>query len=167
MSFTIRPLTPRDLNAYNRINAAAFEVGLSPYLWPNGRTDADRQFAMQGVLQDLREKPTIKYMVVVDTSTTPPAEDLTGLSNADRMTAEEEGRVAGISIWRFQDQPQTEEELDAEEVKANDPSAVPPTGNREMWVALLAALAKAQRDIGGIPYARLKVLAVNPAYQRR
>lgn len=106
-------------------------------------------------------------MVVIDTTASPPEEDVAALSIAERKEAEAEGRVAGYGFWKFYPNDRTDAELDQEAEKAKS-QTLPPSANVPAMEVFFSALGRDRRKIlGGKAYYLLNILATDPVYHRR
>lgn len=139
-----------------------------PIFHPTGHTPEDKVHDRQAQLKRLQETNGVgRYMVVVDTSTPPPEEDLAALSATERTEAEAEGRIAGYGFWKFYPNDRTDAELDAEADKAKT-EPLPPSANVPAMEVFFGALGRDRRKIlGGKAYYLLNILATDPKYHRR
>ena len=169
-------MRPSDLLAGSRILRGAFVVGLSPYIYPNGFTNEDLLHSLRENIQSLTKKAShsddeagSRVMVAYDTDAAPLDSDYDYDFPEDlaecRIGDGERQRIVGVGNWVLQPKHRSQKQIDDEN---SEPSAFGPSANKELLRVFVAALAASQaKHIGGDPYVYLKVLAVDPEYQRK
>ncbi|KAI4731931.1 acyl-CoA N-acyltransferase [Aureobasidium sp. EXF-10728] len=182
MPIQVRQGVPSDYPARERIFQGAFSAGLRPHIFPNGLTEADLMHNysenLHGYRTNLSTSDTQagqRIFVAYDTETPADPSDLLfpeawehraefELSDAEKKEAK---KVVGIAIWGLQPFARTQEQIDKE--AAEEPArAHAPGANGALLDAMDAAMtASKKKHIGLQPYMYLKVLAIDPAYQRR
>ncbi|KAI5275443.1 acyl-CoA N-acyltransferase [Aureobasidium subglaciale] len=182
MPVKIRPFQASDLLARERIFKDAFSAGLRPHIYPNGTTDADLIHNFDENIKGLATKMSSsdtqagqRFFVAYDTETSAPTSDLEFPANWDKKNEvelkgkdrEEAKRIVGIAIWQLQPAPRTQEEIDKEAAEGQS-HAHAPSANGPLLDAFGKALtAGREKWIGLDAYLYLKVLAIDPTYQRR
>ncbi|KAI5203137.1 acyl-CoA N-acyltransferase [Aureobasidium subglaciale] len=182
MPIQIRPFQASDLLARERIFKEAFSGGLRPHIYPNGTTDADLIHNFDESIKGLATKTSTsdtqagqRLFVAYDTETPAHHSDLEFPETWDKKNEvelkgkerEEAKRIVGIAIWQLQPSPRTQEEIDKEVVEGRS-HPHPPSANGPFLEAFGRALnAEREKWIGLDAYLYLKVLAIDPAYQRR
>lgn len=187
MPLNLRPARAADVLAIDRIVLAAFSIdGLMPLFYPSGYNHDDRIHGFRQSLKRLVD-PLYKILIAVETDDEPAPEDHQALPEEIREQAAEvdqkmkdtaattsqdpsggsEGRIVGISLWKFHTQPRTAQELaDEDTASANEP--LPPSADQKFMTAFFTALSKSKREqLGGRPHVLLHILATDPAYHRK
>ncbi|PSK55329.1 hypothetical protein B9Z65_2718 [Elsinoe australis] len=165
----LRPMLARDSEAYLRIVDTAFSETMTRMFFPNGKTEADVAWSRQNLYKHLtRDAHYIKHLVCIDTSTPPPESDLAHLSPSDAALSRNEGRIAGVSVWKIYPHDRTQAELDAE-AKLNNEAGLPPTGDAKVFEAFFGAIKECKRVHlpDGQAHVLLNILATDPEYHRR
>jgi GNAT superfamily N-acetyltransferase len=182
MPIQVREVRPSDLPARQRIIRGAFSAGLSPHIFPNGQTEADLIHSFTEVFQGLKTKMSTsdtqagqRAFVAYDTDTPADASDLI-FPEAWEHKAEvelseeqkkEEKKVVGIAIWVLQPVARTQEQYDKEAAE-KEPTTHSPSANGALLDAMDAAMTVSKKKWLGLePYLYLRILAIDPAYQRR
>jgi GNAT superfamily N-acetyltransferase len=181
MPIQVREVRPSDLPARQRIIRGAFSAGLSPHIFPNGQTEADLIHSFTEVFQGLKTKMSTsdtqagqRAFVAYDTDTPADASDLI-FPEAWEHKAEvelseeqkkEEKKVVGIAIWVLQPVARTQEQYDKEAAE-KEPTTHSPSANGALLDAMDAAMTVSKKWLGLEPYLYLRILAIDPAYQRR
>lgn len=158
MPLVLRPLRLSEVGAYERVTHAAFEKGLMPLFFPNGKTPGARAHMAHLARETMQSDPYARYMAVVDTELEPEAGDIAqdGDSN-DKKTegqAETKGRIVGVAFWKFYEHERTDEEIEEEKRKAKE-SGDPPDCSVEMFNSFFGILAKCKKEtMGNQPFIR-------------
>lgn len=180
MPLILRPLTESDIPAYERIIHSAFSVdGLMQLFYPNGYTKADREHGYRSTLKKLRASEGksngyYKYMVLVDTDLDPLPQDLEALPSEvigeealKEVQRSNEGRVVGVSVWKFYPLERTKEEIDAEDEEAKGES-LPPSADPDFMSRFFGKMTQSKREtLGAKAHVLLHILATDPAHHRR
>lgn len=176
MPLTIRPLQETDLPAFDRILESAFSLaGLMQLFYPNGQTAADLAHNNRQTLNRMRNDPTYRYMLVVDTDLAPLPQDLAasqpteviGETALPALRDAQEGRPVGVSVWKIFTEDRSPAQLDADGKKAAE-DGFPPSADRRFMGAFFEAVGKAKREtVGGRKHVLLHILATDPAHHRR
>ena len=153
MPLELHPMQESDMRAYENVTWAAFKDDLMAVLYPNGFNQEDIDHGIHWNIKSWREHPeVIKYMKVIDTDL--PEDD----SN---------GKMVGMTRWKFYTKHRTEAELDqeAEEKKAEPLS---PGLNGELIKEFFGEVSRIRREqMGGQPNVLLDMIATLPQHQRR
>ncbi|KAG9592250.1 acyl-CoA N-acyltransferase, partial [Aureobasidium melanogenum] len=182
MPIQVRQVRPSDLPARERIFSGAFSSGLRPHIFPNGMSEADLIHNFSENLNGLKTKMSTsdseagqRAFVAYDTDTPADPSDLVfpeawehkaevELSEEEKKNAK---KVVGVSIWVLQPSARTQEQIDREAAE-EEPHAHAPGANGALLDAMDAAMTASKKKwIGLEPYLYLRVLAIDPAYQRR
>ena len=182
MPIQIREVRPSDLPARERIFRGAFSAGLRPHIFPNGQTEADLIHSFTENLEGLKTKmstsddqPGQRCFVAFDTDTPADASDFVfpeawehkaevELSEEEKKNAK---KVVGIAIWVLQPVARTQEQYDKEAAEKG-PNTHSPSANGALLDAMDAAMTASKKKYLGLePYLYLRILAIDPAYQRR
>ncbi|KAI4834455.1 acyl-CoA N-acyltransferase [Aureobasidium sp. EXF-8845] len=182
MPIQVREFRASDLPARVRIFRGAFSGGLSPHIYPNGQTEADYIHGYNETLEGLKTKMSTsdtqagqRVFVAYDTDTPADTSDLIfpeAWEHKAEVELSEEGKkeekkVVGIAIWILQPIARTQEQIDKEAAEKG-PSNYAPSANGALLDAMDAAMTVSKKKyIGGQPYLYLRILAIDPAYQRR
>ena len=153
MLLQLLPMEERDLDAYEEIAWAAFKDDLMGLMYPNGYTEAAKEFWTKIALEDWRADPEkVKFMKVVDT---------------DLPENDPNNKMVGVAMWKFFLKYRTEEELQAEEKKSEE-RGFSPDCNEALMVEFFGNIAKYKKQIlGGKAHVLLNLLATHPSYHRR
>lgn len=153
MPLQLLPFEESDHDAYEDIIWEAFKDDLMGLMYPNGFTQAARNWGRENRLKQLREHPEkTKMFKVIDTELPDDAPY---------------GKIVGVSSWEFTTEERTEEELDAQLAERNE-RGLPPDCNAAMLEAFFGTIRKCKREIiGGQPHANLGMLATLPDHHRR
>ncbi|KAK6002575.1 hypothetical protein QM012_001325 [Aureobasidium pullulans] len=182
MPIQIRQVRPSDLPARERIFSGAFSAGLRPHIYPNGMSEADLVHSFGETLNGLKNKMSTsdsqagqRAFVAFDTDTPADPSDFvfpeawehkaeTELSEEEKKNAK---KVVGLAIWALQPSARTQKQIDKEAAEEG-PHNHAPGANGALVDAMDAAMTVSKKKhIGLEPYLYLKVLAIDPAYQRR
>ncbi|THY79458.1 acyl-CoA N-acyltransferase [Aureobasidium pullulans] len=183
MPILVRPMRPSDLPARERIMAAAFSAGLRPHIYPNGTTPADTIHMFTDTLSSMQSKtslsddqPGSRLFVAYDSEVPALPSDLEFPETWEKKTEveltgkakEEEKRIVGLALWQLQPFARKQEDVDKEKESADGDSSHAPSANAALLDGFAEALTAARdRWIGLEAYLYLKVLAIDPAYQRK
>ncbi|KAG8626935.1 hypothetical protein KVT40_005880 [Elsinoe batatas] len=167
-SLILRPMLPRDSEAYLRIIDTAFNTTMTAMFFPNGKTDADMDWSRKSLHNSMtRDAHYIKHLVCIDTSSSPLASDLARLSPSEAAQSKSEGRIAGVSVWKIYPKDRSKAELDAESALSNE-AGLPPTGNEEAFGGFFGAIKSCkEKYLKGKAHVLLNILATDPEYHRR
>lgn len=167
-NYILRRMLPRDVGPYERIMNRAFADSLYNMYYPGGKTAADDAWNHDMLLKHMtRDANYMTYLCVIDTTSTPPEEDLAHMSPEDAASARAEGRMAGHSAWKIHPRDRTQAELDAIKAASAD-DGYPPTAHRALLDDFYAALGDAKaRLIGTRAHVLLHMLATDPHYHRQ
>lgn len=181
MPIQLRPMLPADMPAEERIMSGAFSHGLRPYIYPNGLTNADHIHNCNEVLSSLSKLSTsdtqagARIMVAYDTDAPAPSSDfyfpkgfeLKAECELGKEQRREWKRVVGIAVYQLQPHKRTQADLDGEAAEgANRPMS--PSANAALLERFGEALSASRaKHIGTAAYLYLKILAVDPEYQRQ
>lgn len=162
-----RPMVDRDIYASHRVQEIAFSGDLGPLFFPQGKTDAAREYEHKKALKGLHHEPTHRYMVVVDTDAVAEEKDVERLSEAEKEVVRREGRVVGTAFWKVYEKDRSDAEVEAEEEKGKE-DGFPPGFNIPLGEAFFGAMGKAKKEqLGGRRHVLLHILATDPAFHRR
>jgi GNAT superfamily N-acetyltransferase len=142
-----------DMPTYRDICWAAFKDDLMGLMYPNGYTEAAREWWQKQAIEDWREHPEkIKFMKVIDTEL--PEDD-------------PNKRIVGIANWKLYPHDRSEEELE-EERKQSEERGFPPDCNQALLEDFFGKIAEYKRKIlGGRAHVFLNMLATHPSHHRR
>ncbi|PNS19018.1 Valine--tRNA ligase, mitochondrial 1 [Sphaceloma murrayae] len=165
----LRPMLPRDSEAYLRIVDHAFQDTMTALFFPNGKTPADEDWSRQALHRAMtRDAHFTTHLVCIDTSSPPLPSDIARLSASDAADAKAEGRVAGISVWKIHPRQRTQAELD-EEAQRSEEGGLPPTARQEVLDAFFGAIKRCKSKWlpDGQAHVLLHLLGTDPEYHRR
>lgn len=143
----------RDFPAFQEICWLAFKDDLMGLMYPNGDTQAARDWVQKHRLEDMREEPEkYKFLKVVDTD----------LPDDDPFD-----KIVGVAGWKFYLHERTEKELEAESKKSRE-RGFPPDCNQELMKEFFGGIAEyKKKNVGGRAYVLLNLLATHPDHHRR
>lgn len=154
MPLEVLPLEEADLPTfYDILWEAGREDIISSRMYPNGYSQASRDWSVSGSADDLRnDADTNKYMKVIDTDL--PEDD------AYR-------KILGIAKWQVYARDRTDEELKAEEKKAKE-KGMPPGANAAFLEDFFGGVDKRKTEIiGNKAFVYLALLFTHPDRFRR
>lgn len=182
MPIQLREVQPSDLPARERIFRDAFSGALRPHIFPNGQTEADLIHGFTQTLEGMKNKMSTsdtqagqRLFVAFDTDAPADPSDLVfpeawehkaevELSEEEKKNAK---KVVGIAIWVLQPVARTQEQYDKEAAEQG-PTTHAPSANGALLDAMDAAMTASKKKYLGLePYLYLRILAIDPAYQRR
>ncbi|KAK5005910.1 hypothetical protein LTR28_007115, partial [Elasticomyces elasticus] len=137
MPLVLSPMTEEDIPAYSEILWSAFDRGLMPLFYPNGRTPEIDKHTFRHNLKAFRTDPDQRYMKVIDTDLPPGDKD-----------PQQEGRIVSVSLWHVYDHDRTDEEMKKAEEKGKE-DGFAPGANVAMMEAFFGALAACKKEILG------------------
>lgn len=153
MPLELQPLEEADFPAQREICWLAFKDDLMGLMYPNGYTQAAREFDEEQRLRDLREDPEkYKCMKVIDTDL--PSDPVTG-------------QMVGIAVWKFYLHDRTEEEMEEESKKMQE-RGFPPDSNEKLLEKFFGEISEyKKKNLGGRAHILLNIIATHPDHHRR
>ena len=148
MPLQLLPMEEADLDAYENVAWEAFKNAIMGIMYPNGYTQAAREWWIHYALKDWRSKPEkFKFMKVVDTEL--PEDD-------------PNNKIVGVAAWRFYLTDRTEAEIEAEE-KESDERGHQPDVNVPLVEDFHGNIKKCKEEVvGGKAYIFLNMIATLP-----
>ncbi|KAK4992235.1 hypothetical protein LTR50_001214 [Elasticomyces elasticus] len=137
MPLVLSPMTEEDIPAYSEILWSAFDRGLMPLFYPNGRTPEIDKHTFRHNLKAFRTDLDQRYMKVIDTDLPPGDKD-----------PQQEGRIVSVSLWHVYDHDRTDEEMKKAEERGKE-DGFAPGANVAMMEAFFGTLAACKKEILG------------------
>ena len=143
----------KDFPAFREICWLAFKDDLMGLMYPNGYTQAAKDWWQEEQISDWRKEPEkLKFMKVVDTDL--PDED-------------PHNKMVGVANWKFYLHDRTEEEMDAESNKMKE-QGFPPDCNEALLNEFFGKISEyKKKHLGGGAHILLNLLATHPDHHRR